>query len=72
MYRVVKAFFDLQDGDHRYEIGDSFPRAGVSVSDKRLAELSGGKNAQREPLIAEVPEPKKVEKKEETKKGQKK
>ena len=71
MYRVVKAFFDLQDGNHRYEIGDTFPRGGVSVSEKRVAELSGGKNAQRTPLIEAVPEPKK-EKKEEPKRGQKK
>lgn len=71
MYRVVKAFFDLKDGNHRYEIGDTFPRAGVSVPDKRLAELSGGKNAQHTPLIVEVHEPKKVVQ-EEPKKGKKK
>ena len=70
MYRVVKAFFDLKDGGHRYEIGDTFPRGGVSVSDKRFAELSGDKNAQHTPLIEKVPEPKKAEPEE--KKGKKK
>ena len=48
MYVVIKAFTDLHDKNHPYNVGDSFPRAGVEVSEKRLKELS---NKQGTPLI---------------------
>ena len=51
MYRVIKAFTDLHDGDHPYNVGDSFPRAGIKVTEKRLEELSGASNKQGTPLI---------------------
>ena len=51
MYRVIKLFADLQDKNHEYKPGDVFPRAGLEVSDARLAELSGYNNRQGEPLI---------------------
>lgn len=51
MYRVIKAFTDLHDGDHPYNVGDSFPRAGIKVTEKRLEELSGASNKQGMPLI---------------------
>lgn len=51
MYRVIKAFTDLHDGDHPYRAGDPFPRKGVKVSGERLAELSGPSNKQGMPLI---------------------
>lgn len=51
MYRVIKAFTDLHDGDHPYRAGDPFPRKGVAVSKARLAELSGSSNKQGMPLI---------------------
>ena len=54
MYRVVKFFTDLHDNDHPYNVGDPFPRSGVAVSEKRLAELSGSNNKQGVPLIALV------------------
>lgn len=54
MYRVIKAFTDLQDGDHAYAEGDTYPRNGLTVSDARLAELSEVKNRQRTPLIEAV------------------
>ncbi|MBO5789538.1 MAG: hypothetical protein J6V82_04540 [Clostridia bacterium] len=54
MYKVVKHFADLQDNNHVYNPGDVFPRAGLKVTDARLAELSGSKNKQGEPLIKEV------------------
>lgn len=56
-YRVVKFFYDLQDGAHPYQVGEEFPRAGKTVSDARIAELAGNKNRQRTPLIELVPEP---------------
>lgn len=61
MYRVIRAFSDLHDGDHQYCVGDPFPRKGVAVSRARLAELSGSANKQGVPLI-ELFEPIKVEK----------
>lgn len=51
MYRVVKFFTDLQDGDHPYHVGDIFPRDGVEVTEDRIKELSGRNNRQGVPLI---------------------
>lgn len=57
MYRVTTYFIDLQDGEHPYHVGDAFPREGHTVSENRIAELSGNKNKRKMPLIEEVPEP---------------
>lgn len=54
MYKVVKMFADLQDGNHVYNVGDAYPRMGVTVTDERLAELAGSNNKQGTPLIVEV------------------
>lgn len=51
MYKVIKFFTDLQDNAHPYNVGDSFPREGVTVTEARLAELSGSENLQGVPLI---------------------
>lgn len=51
MYRVIRFFTDLNDGDHPYNVGDPFPRQGVKVTEERLAELSGSSNKQGTPLI---------------------
>lgn len=56
MYKVIKYFEDLQDGCHAYNIGDTFPREGLEVSEERLAELAGSANLQKKPLIAKVEE----------------
>lgn len=53
MYKVIKAFADLQDGNHTYSVGDRFPRCGVEVGKERIAELSGRENKQGVPLIKE-------------------
>ena len=58
MFKVIKFFTDLQDGNNPYEVGDTFPRKGLEVAEERLAELSGSENKQGEPLIKEVKEPK--------------
>jgi hypothetical protein len=65
MYKVIKAFADLQDGNHTYSVGDRFPRCGVEVGKERIAELSGRENKQGVPLIklVEDEEPVKEEKK---------
>lgn len=57
-YEVIHFFTDLRDYDHPYNVGDEFPRQGVTVSEKRLAELSSSNNRQRRPLIkaVEIPE----------------
>jgi hypothetical protein len=54
MYKVIKYFMDLQDGNHPYHVGDVFPRKGMNVSEERIAELSGSENKQGVPLIAKV------------------
>ena len=54
MYKVIKFFRDLQDKNHAYHEGDSFPRMGVQVSEERLKELSTDANKRHMPLIAKV------------------
>ena len=56
MYRVIKHFIDLHDNDYRYDIGDTYPREGIEVSEARAAELAGSGNKQGEPLIELVEE----------------
>lgn len=65
MYKVIKFFTDLQDGNHPYNVGDIFPREGFEVLPSRIKELSGKKNRQGEPLIEIIEEetPKKEKKK---------
>ena len=71
MYKVINRFFDLQDNNHAYSVGDTFPHNGKKVSEKRIVELSSNKNKIGVPLIEEIPEKpkkkavKKVEKTEE-------
>ena len=62
MYKVIKFFTDLQDGNRIYDPADpscnTYPREGLKPTDARIAELSGSENKQGEPLIKEVKEPK--------------
>lgn len=67
-YQVIKFFTDLHDDDHPYNVGDSFPRAGLSVTEGRLAELAGNHNKQGVPLIVKVEEEPKAEPKKTAKK----
>lgn len=60
MYKVIKHFTDLQDKDHPYNVGDTFPRKGLNVSAERLAELAGSNNKQGVPLIEEIQPEKKA------------
>lgn len=57
MYRVIRYFTDLQDNDYAYNVGDVYPRQGMSVSDERFAELASAENRQKTPLIEAVDEP---------------
>ena len=61
MYRVIEYFTDLQDNDHEYRAGDTFPREGLKVSEARLAELVSAENLRGIPLI-ELVEPEKAAK----------
>ena len=56
MYKVIKHFVDLQDGNQSYNVGDAFPRKGATASDGRIAELAGRNNLQNTPLIEKVEE----------------
>lgn len=57
MYRVIRYFTDLQDNDYAYNVGDVFPRQGMSVTAERFAELASSENRQKTPLIEAVDEP---------------
>ena len=56
MYRVIKAFVDLQDNNYKYDVGDTYPRKGLNVLQSRINELASDKNLQKTPLIEEIPE----------------
>lgn len=56
MYRVVRPFFDLQDKNHEYAPGDTFPRAEMEVSAERIAELASDKNRRGVPVIEKIAE----------------
>jgi hypothetical protein len=53
-YRVIKMFIDLKDNNRQYNVGDSFPRVGLNVSEKRLEELTTSNNRRGEALIEAV------------------
>ena len=56
MYRVIKAFTDLQDNNFAYNVGDEYPRKDLSVLPSRIRELATNKNRQGVPLIEEIPD----------------
>lgn len=60
MYKVIKAFTDLQDNNYLYKEGDEYPRKGFEVLPSRLKELATKANRRGEALIKEIEdEPKK-------------
>ena len=56
MYKVIKHFTDMQDNNFAYQVGDEYPRKGMSVLQSRINELAGSKNRQGVPLIEKIPE----------------
>jgi hypothetical protein len=46
----------MQDGNFAYNVGDEYPRKGMSVLPSRIKELASDKNRQKTPLIEEIPE----------------
>lgn len=63
MFRVIKYFTDMQDNNFAYNVGDEYPRKGMSVLPSRIKELAGKKNRQGCPLIEEIPEVEEASKK---------
>ena len=61
-YVALEPFADLQDDKHVYHAGDTFPRAGFSVSDERIKELAGRDNRTGKPLIKAIDDGKEPEK----------
>lgn len=51
MYQVIVSFTDLQDDNHVYYEGDSYPRNGYTPTKKRISELSSSSNMRGIPLI---------------------
>jgi hypothetical protein len=68
MYRVVETFADAQDRYYVYNVGDSFPRNGKTVSAERVNELLTNKNAIGKPIIVDESERPVVETKKKSKK----
>lgn len=56
MYEVIKGFMDLQDDNHLYEVGQTYPRTGYKPSTKRIDELLSANNKRGKPLIKAVQE----------------
>ena len=56
MYKVIKHFTDMQDNNFAYDVGDEYPRKGMSVLPIRIRELATDKNRQGVPLIEEIPD----------------
>ena len=62
MYKVIKYFEDLTDKRYPYNVGDEYPRKGVTVDKGRIAELASTLNKRGEILIVEVKRPRKSNK----------
>lgn len=44
----------MQDNNYAYNVGNEYPRKGMSVLPSRIRELAGSKNRQGVPLIEEI------------------
>lgn len=53
----------MQDNNFAYNVGDEYPRKGMSVLPSRIKELASNKNRQGCPLIEEIPEVEEASKK---------
>lgn len=50
-YEVIKRFVDLQDNNHVYNVGDTYPRDGARSTESRCNELASTANKRGVPLI---------------------
>lgn len=64
MYRVIKSFADLEDSNHIYRIGDTYPRKGLDPTDERIEFLLSPRNLLGTPVIEQVKRARKAETKE--------
>ena len=46
----------MRDNNFAYQVGDEYPRKGMSVLPSRIRELATDKNRQGVPLIEEIPD----------------
>lgn len=67
MFKVIVQFKDLQDKNHLYKVGDTYPRKGSTPSMDRIGELASKANRRRTALIRKVEEPKAEEPKKDLK-----
>lgn len=51
MYKAIAYFTDLHDNDHAYDVGDIFPRPGITVTEERIKALASSNNKRGEPVI---------------------
>ena len=56
MYKVIKHFTDMQDNNFAYQVGDEYPRKGMSVLPCSIRELATYTNRQGVPLPQEIPD----------------
>lgn len=54
MYKVIKAFGDIEDNYYMYREGDTYPRKGKEVEEERCKSLASSSNLMGEPLIKKV------------------
>lgn len=54
MYIVLKNFKDLEDGGHKYLMGEEYPRKGYTPTEERIKALSSEDNKACMKLIKEV------------------
>lgn len=55
-YKVISYFTDLTDNGYAYNVGDTYPRAGLEPDSARILELSTDANRRGVALIEEVRE----------------
>ena len=55
-YRVIKDFADLKDQNHRYTVGDEYPRSGLAPTKERIQFLLSNQNLLHTPVIEELPD----------------
>lgn len=59
-YKVLRSFHDLQDDNYYYETGSTYPRDGLTPSQRRIKELASVNNKQGIALIEPIDEPKTI------------
>lgn len=53
-YKVIVEFADLEDGNHIYHVGDTYPRQGLAPAKERVGFLHSSQNLLHTPVIEAV------------------